>query len=148
MYNSIKNALAAAGARLAASTVRLRAMMGSIHNVFVAVRVRISTLSHPWRLVIVVAVFAIVVLGLVWLLDKILIFLVARSYVQEIVDVFDLNKYLAIAIAWAVFAAIIILTRFVFSFSKLRRRAGLVSRFRSSHHYAARSFTNFGIEGH
>ncbi len=71
------------------------------------------------------AVFVIVVLGLVWLFDKILIFLVARSYVEEIADVFDLNKYLAIAIAWAVFAAIIILTRFVFSFSKLRRRAAL-----------------------
>src|SRR6476660_6442448 len=25
---------------------------------------------------------------------------------------------------------------------------GLVSRFRSSHHYAARSIANFGIEGH
>ena len=42
---------------------------------------------------------------------------------------FDLNRYLAIAIAWAVFAAIIILTRFIFSFSKLRRRAALAGLF-------------------
>ena len=29
-----------------------------------------------------------------------------------------------------------------------REHEHLVSRFRSSHHYAARSFANFGIEGH
>src|SRR5262245_54928041 len=29
-----------------------------------------------------------------------------------------------------------------------RRASSLVSRFRSSHHCAARSFANFGIEGH
>jgi hypothetical protein len=29
-----------------------------------------------------------------------------------------------------------------------RLRVGLVSRFRSSHHFAAPSFANFGIEGH
>ena len=74
MFNSIRNALAAASARLAASTVRLRAMMDSINNTIATVRVRTLTLSHPWRLVTVAAVFVIVVLGLVWLFDKILIF--------------------------------------------------------------------------
>src|SRR5262249_45819681 len=86
---------------------------------------RLSNLSSPLRLVLIGAVFVVVALLLVWLVDKILLYLIARSYVDQIAEVFDLNKYLATAIAWLVFAAIIVLTRYAVSFSKSRRRAAL-----------------------
>jgi hypothetical protein len=109
MFGSIKNGLS----RLSIP----------IKNGMATARSRVSNLNPPWRFFVAAALLIIVVVVLVWLFDKVLIFLVARSYVDEIAEVLDLNKYLATALAWAAFAAIIVLTRLAFSFSKLRRRA-------------------------
>jgi hypothetical protein len=101
-------------------------MLASIKNFLAAARNRLSNLSSPSRFLVVGALFVVAVLFLVWLVDKIFLYLIARSYVDQIAEVLDLNKNLATAIAWLVFAVIIVLTRYAFSFSKSRRRAALV----------------------
>ena len=109
MFDSIKNAL---------STLIIPMKDGAA-----SARHRVSNLFPPWRFVMVAALAIIVVTVLLWLFDKVFIFFLARSYADEIAEVLDLNKYLATAIAWATFAAIIVLTCSAFSFSKSRRRA-------------------------
>src|SRR5262245_23751981 len=103
----------------------MQAMLSSMRNALATARSRFANLNSPLRLLVLAAVFVFASLFLVWLVDKIFVYLLARSYVDEIADVFDLNKSLATAIAWLVFATILILTRYLFSFSKSRRRAAL-----------------------
>jgi hypothetical protein len=98
-------------------------MLNWIKNSLATARSRLS--SSPLRLLVLGIAFVFAILLFVWLADKILIYLFAKSYVDEIAEVFDLNKSLATALAWLVFAAIIILIRYVFSFSKSRRRVAL-----------------------
>jgi hypothetical protein len=76
--------------------------------------------------------FAILMFGLLlalfliyWIFDKIFIYFVARSYVQEIADAFDLNKYLARAIVYATFVAIAFFGGMIVSFSKQKRLVGV-----------------------
>src|SRR5262249_46586380 len=88
-------------------------------------RNRFANLSGPSRLIVAISAFVVAILLLLWIVDKIFLFLMARSYVDEIAEALDLNRHLATAFAWLVFAAIIVLTRYLFSFSKLKRRAGL-----------------------
>jgi TPR repeat protein len=103
----------------------MQAMLSSMKNALATVRSRFANLTGPLRLTVTVSAFIAAFLFLLWIFDKIFLFLVARSYVDEIAEAFDLNRNLATAIAWLVFAAIIILTRFLFSFSKSRRRTAL-----------------------
>jgi hypothetical protein len=58
-------------------------------------------------------------------LDKVFVFFLARTYVEEIAEVFDLNQHFATAISLIVFAAIVVLARYAFSLSKLNRRIGI-----------------------
>jgi TPR repeat protein len=103
----------------------MQAMLSSMKNALATARSRFANLTGPLRLTVAVSAFIAAFLFLLWIFDKIFLFLVARSYVDEVAEAFDLNRNLATAIAWLVFAAIIILTRFLFSFSKSRRRAAL-----------------------
>src|SRR5215813_8738284 len=103
----------------------MQAMLISMKDALATARSRFANLNSPLRLLVLAAVFVFASLFLVSVVDKIFVYLLARSYVDEIAEVFDLNKSLATAIAWLVFAAMLILTRYLFSFSKSRRRAAL-----------------------
>ena len=59
--------------------------------------------------------------ALIWLFDKIFIYLYARSYVEEIAAALGLNKHLATAFVWVVFALTAFLFSCLISFSKRRR---------------------------
>jgi hypothetical protein len=100
-------------------------MLSSMKNTLAAARSRFANLSGPFRLSAVVLAFIVATLLLLWVFDKIFLFSMARSYADEIAEAFDLNRNLATAIAWSIFAAILILVRYAFSFSKMRRRAAL-----------------------
>jgi hypothetical protein len=100
-------------------------MLSSMKQILATARSRFASLSGPLRLTAVVSAFIVASLILLWVFDKIFLFLMARSYADEIAEAFDLNRNLATAIAWSIFAAILILVRYVFSFSKMRRRAAL-----------------------
>lgn len=60
-----------------------------------------------------------------WILDKLLAYRFASSYVSKIAEAFDINRHLAEAITLVVAVAIAICTGLVFSLSKRRRFAGI-----------------------
>jgi hypothetical protein len=63
--------------------------------------------------------------ALIWLVDKIFIYLYARSYVEELAVALALNKHLATALVWVVFAIAVFLFSCLISFSRRRRVLGL-----------------------
>jgi hypothetical protein len=63
--------------------------------------------------------------ALIWLFDKIFIYFYARSYVEELATTLALNKHLATALVWVVFALTVFLFSCLISFSKRRRSLGL-----------------------
>src|SRR5262245_51873350 len=103
----------------------MQAMLSSMKNALATALGRFANLSGPLRLTVAASAFIAATLFSLWIFDKIFLLLVARSYVDEIAEAFDLNRNLATAIAWLVFAALLILIRCIFSFSKFRRRAAL-----------------------
>jgi len=71
----------------------------------------------------------LVVLGLLFVLDKILAYRVAEHYVDKLAIAFDMNAHLANIATWVGFAAIIFGTWQLFSFSRIRRRVGITVLF-------------------
>jgi hypothetical protein len=77
--------------------------------------------------IVLLAIISFVALVIVyWVLDKIFIYYAARSYVEEIADAFDGNKYLANVFVYLTFIAIAFFSGLILSFSKIRRRAGIL----------------------
>ena len=68
---------------------------------------------------------AVAVILVFLLFGHVTVYLLARSYVDELEQVFDLNENIAKAIVWATFAGAIILLGYAVSFSQRRRLAGL-----------------------
>lgn len=63
---------------------------------------------------------------LFWLCNELVYYYVARTYVEELADAYDLNAGITRAILWASFAAIVVLASYAFSLSKYKRRVGYV----------------------
>jgi TPR repeat protein len=100
-------------------------MLSSMKYALAIARSRLANLSGSLRLIVAVSALVAASLVLLWIFDKIFLFFMARSFADEIAEAFDLNRHLAKAITWLVFAAGLILIRYIFSFSKLKRRAAL-----------------------
>jgi TPR repeat protein len=100
-------------------------MLSSMKYALAIARSRLANLSGLLRLIVAVSALVAASLVLLWIFDKIFLFFMARSFADEIAEAFDLNRHLAKAITWLVFAAGLILIRYIFSFSKLKRRAAL-----------------------
>jgi Flp pilus assembly protein TadB len=76
---------------------------------------------------LIIAVCTILVMYLFfWIVDKIFVYVLARSYVSEIADVFNLNTHLAAAASFAVFIMFVYLLSLSFSFSRSRRIIGVI----------------------
>src|SRR6516165_9458859 len=100
----------------------MQAMLSSMRNALATARSRFANLNSPLRLLVLAAVFVFASLFLVWLVDKIFVYLLARSYVDEIAEVFALNNNLSTAFYWLLYASIHIFPRFLFLFSESRGR--------------------------
>jgi hypothetical protein len=83
-----------------------------------------SQLFKPKALLSLVAL-VIAAAALVWVFDKVFVYFYARSYVEEIAATLGLNKHLATALVWIVFALTAFLFSCLVSFSKSRRSFGL-----------------------
>jgi hypothetical protein len=84
----------------------------------------LAKLSPPVRILFIV--FSVLLLGalLFFLASEAIYFLLARSYVEEIANAFDLNKHLANALVWVSFAAIVFCAGYALSFNKRKRLIG------------------------
>jgi hypothetical protein len=84
----------------------------------------LGKLSPPVRILFIV--FSVLLLGaaLFFLASEAIYYFLARSYVEEIANAFDLNKHLADAIVWVSFAAIVFFAGYALSFDKRRRLIG------------------------
>jgi hypothetical protein len=71
----------------------------------------------------VVGVVALAI-PLLWLVDRIVLFLFAKSYVAEIAEVFDIDLHMARAIALVLWVIIVFLVSKLFSISHANRRIG------------------------
>lgn len=63
---------------------------------------------------------------LFWLCNELVYYYVARTYVEELADAYDLNPGITRAILWASFAGIVVLASYAFSLSRYKRRIGYV----------------------
>jgi hypothetical protein len=80
--------------------------------------------SISLQLIVAATILIIFAIITIWIVDKIFIYVVARGYVEDIADVFNLNKNLAQAIALTVFLVGVYFVGKVFSFSRTSRRVG------------------------
>ncbi|MEH6950718.1 hypothetical protein V4R08_05135 [Nitrobacter sp. NHB1] len=97
-------------------------------GVFQRIRKRANTLSYlrPFGQIIIVAIACLVLaFALLWLLDKIFYYYLARTYVDQIAQTFDLNPHLANALVLATFFMAVIFGRLIWSLSKTTRRIGV-----------------------
>jgi signal transduction histidine kinase len=98
---------------------------------FIDVQKFIGGLKDRWFSIgpavqLLIAVFAIIIpaLAAFWLVDKLFVYLLARSYVEDVAEVFDLNKHLAKAISLVIFVAAVYLIAKTFSRTRASRRIG------------------------
>jgi hypothetical protein len=75
--------------------------------------------------VLVIAI-GVLVLGalLFWIFNQAIYYFLARSYVDQIANAFDLDQHLADALVWVSFAAIVCFAGYMFSFNKRKRIIG------------------------
>jgi small-conductance mechanosensitive channel len=89
-------------------------------------RQELSSLSKPIQLCVNILLIILPAALLLWLFDKLFIYLLARSYIEDIAVVFNLNKHLAEAASLAVFVVIVFFVSRIFSFSKASRLIGVL----------------------
>ncbi len=61
-----------------------------------------------------------------WIVDKVVFYYLARSYVEEVARVFDLNRHLANALVLVTFVVAIVFASYIWAFSKRKRLIGIV----------------------
>jgi hypothetical protein len=81
------------------------------------------------RIILIVLVGLVAAAAVLWAFDKIFVYYYARSYVEEIAATLSLNKHLAQALVWIVFAVTVFFLGCLVSFSKRRRTIGLAGLF-------------------
>ena len=81
--------------------------------------------KSPVRLILTALGAVLVLFVVYWIFDKLFLYFIARSYVDEIADVFNLNKYLADAIVYLTFVALAFFAGLAIRFSKVKRLIGV-----------------------
>jgi hypothetical protein len=104
----------------------MRELWASFQNRLLMFTGSVRNLNRPLRLLAIAAAVVAIAFILFFLLEKVFIYFFAATYVDAIADAWDLNKNLANATVWLVFAATVVLFGFVFSFSRTKRLIGIV----------------------
>ena len=86
----------------------------------------LSGLGNSARLVFVIGATILGALLLLWLVDKVVFYYVARSYVDEVASALDLNVHLANALVLLTFIIAVFFARYIWSFSRQKRLIGIV----------------------
>ena len=92
-----------------------------------------AVVNRPLRLLTFIIGGVVIAYAIFFILEKISIYLFATSYVDGIAEAWDLNKNLANAIVWLIFAATFVVFGFAFSFSRRKRLIGIVAILHFAH---------------
>jgi len=95
-----------------------------LESVRTAASRRLNGLSNPLRILVIGILCLVVGIVLLWLFNQVFYYYLARSYVDEIADSFNLNRGFASALLWVSFALVVIFSGWAFSLSKNRRNLG------------------------
>src|SRR5580704_10292025 len=76
----------------------LAALGNSLRNFAERARASLTNSGSAGRLLLIAVVGIVGAFALLWVVDKIVSYYFARSYVEEIADAFDLNKHLTDAL--------------------------------------------------
>ena len=85
----------------------------------------ISSLGNPARLLLTFVAAILAALVSLWIIDKVVFYYLARTYVDQVAHVFDLNEHLANALVLLTFIAVLFFGRYIWSFSKPKRIVGV-----------------------
>jgi hypothetical protein len=96
-----------------------------LNNVRASAGKLFGTLNKPARIALLLLAAAVVAALLLWVIDKLVFYYLARSYVDEVANVLDLNQHLANALVIATFILAVFFARLVWSFSSQRRWVGV-----------------------
>jgi len=96
-----------------------------IHKFISATAGPFSSLGSTARLALTLAVGLLAAVVLLWIFDKVVFYFLARSYVDQVSRVFDLNEHLANALVLLTFIAVLFFGRYIWSFSKQKRMIGI-----------------------
>jgi hypothetical protein len=69
-----------------------------------SVQGKLASLGRPIRFLILGALVLLTIVPAIWALNQVFVFLIARSYVDQLAVALDINKNLATAILWGTFA--------------------------------------------
>lgn len=83
-----------------------------------------GALGTPFRIIVGIFVCLVIGIALFWLCNEIIYYYLAKSYVDELADSYNLNRGFTNGLLWASFAAVVALSGWMFSFSKRKRYAG------------------------
>jgi len=96
-----------------------------IRKVITSAADSISSLGNPGRLLLAFIAVILAALILLWIIDKVVFYYLARTYVDQVADVFDLNEHLANVLVLLTFIAVLFFGRYIWSFSKRKRLVGI-----------------------
>jgi hypothetical protein len=99
------------------------------HSIGQYVRARLKAipdLGGPARLFLMIVAVVFGAAILLWIVDKFVFYYLARSYIDEVADVLDLNPHLANALVLLTFVIAVFFARYIWSFSRQRRLIGIL----------------------
>ena len=111
---------------------------------------RLSDLRSPARLVLLSVLIMLTALLLYWLFNELLYYWLAKSYVDEISQAYDINKGFTKALVWASFAILVVFGGWIISFSKAKRLigfAGIVALLVAHSIVLGMRDTHFSVDG-
>lgn len=94
-------------------------------NLIGRLRDRAALLSRSAQVLLVTILTVLASFALLWLGNQIALYVWARSYVDQIAAVFDINAHLANALGWIAFAVMVVLASYAFSLNRTKRIIGL-----------------------
>ena len=77
------------------------------------------------RLILTVVGGILAAIVALWIVDKVVFYYLARTYIEEIASVLDLNKHLENALVFATFVVAIVFASYLWTFSKRKRLIGI-----------------------
>ena len=127
MENPLGESTAAAGAgNDTGGSKKASGIADRARQTFASVFGSLTALSGSTRLIVWAVGTIVGAIILLWLVDKIVLYFIARSYVDAIAIAYDLNPHLADALVLLTFMTAFFFVSNVWSFSKRKRLTGIV----------------------